>query len=104
MKPGKTVPLQKGRYEKIIRNCGNDIDGKCCLRPDIHRAGCSAESPPAAKTASSATRAGTWRGGSACSSRRQSAANVESVGTRSLWHRATKRGRQAGGSRQVERH
>src|SRR5438270_2807865 len=104
MKPGKTVPLEEDRYEKIIRNCGNDIDRKCRLRPDLHRAGCSAESHGAAKTASAVTGAGAWRSDPACSSRWKSATNVEPARTRSLWNGATECDGQAGRSRQMERH
>src|SRR4030095_5017117 len=68
---------RRDRYEKIIRSSGNDIDRKCRLRPDIHGAGSSAQSPRPAKPPPAATCAGAWRSNPACCSRRQSAANVE---------------------------
>src|SRR5437588_45207 len=84
------------------------------LRSDLQRAGYYAQSAGPAETAAAVTCDRARRSGSACRSRRQSAANVEPGRARALWDGATKcdaqtgrageKERQAGRSGKMERH
>jgi len=53
-KPSKTVPLG-GKYEKVIRNCDDDVDFQRRLRSDLQRAGYYAQSAGPAETAAAVT-------------------------------------------------
>src|SRR5690349_16575289 len=91
---GQDCSVRGGKYEKVVRNYGDDVDFQRRLRSDLQRAGYYAQSAGPGETAAPATCDRTGRSRSACCSWRQSAADVESGGTGALRHRSAKRGAQ----------
>src|SRR5690349_1840344 len=113
-KIGQDSSVRGGKYEKVVRNYGDDVDFQRRLRSNLQRAGYYAQSAGPAETAAAVTGDRAQRSRSARRSRRQSAANVEPGRARALRHRSAKRGakarssgatdRQTGRSGKMERH